>query len=149
MFDFPQPGEIYRSSGFPDVMVSGMLADGIPWDMPYRCPGLVWNPYRHTYTILIRIIAGGSMAEIPLGRFLRDFTCERPDLIKRNPENRHAVLREIAADPELQQYRVRNIDKYPGDISPERRPAPAVRKWRNNVDTDMKIKPDNSYRHYL
>ena len=149
MFDFPQPGEIYRSSGFPDVMVSGMLADGITWDMPYRCPGLVWNPYRHTYTILIRIIAGGSMAEIPLGRFLRDFTCERLDLIKRNPENRHAVLREIAADPELQQYRVRNIDKYPGDISPKRRPAPAVRKWRNNVDTDMKIKPDNSYRHYL
>ncbi|HDF5681415.1 TPA: hypothetical protein PC640_005107 [Klebsiella variicola] len=149
MFDFPQPDEIYRSSGFPDVKVLSVLADGIPWDMPYRCPGLVWNPYRRTYTILIRIIAGGSMAEIPLGRFLRDFTCERPDLIKRNPENHHAVLREIAADPELQQYRVRNIDKYPGDISPVRRPAPAVRKWRNNVGTDMKIKPDNSYRHYL
>lgn len=81
------------------MVVSGVLADGIPWDMPYRCPGLVWNPYRRTYTILIRIIAGGRMAEIPLGRFLRDFTCEHPDVFKRNPENRHAVLREIAADP--------------------------------------------------
>ncbi|END9125964.1 hypothetical protein ABMX08_003496, partial [Enterobacter hormaechei] len=46
MFDFPQPGETYRCSGFPDVVVSGILADGIPWDMPYRCPGQVWNPYR-------------------------------------------------------------------------------------------------------
>lgn len=69
MFDFPQPGETYRCTGFPDVVVSGVLADGIPWDMPYRCPGLVWNPYRRTYTILIRIIAGGRMAEIPLSRF--------------------------------------------------------------------------------
>lgn len=149
MFDFPQPGETYRCSGFPDVVVSGVLADGIPWDLPYRCPGLVWNPYRRTYTILIRIIAGGSMAEIPLRRFLQDFTCERPDAFKRSPENRHAVLREIAADPELQQYRARNIDKYPGDISPVRRPAPVARKWRNNSATKTEIKPDNSYRHYL
>lgn len=149
MFDFPQPGEKYRCSGFPDVVVSGVLADGIPWDMPYRCPGLVWNPYRRTYTILIRIIAGGRMTEIPLGRFMRDFTCERPDLFKRSPDNRHAVLREIAADPELQQYRARNLDIYRGDITPVRRPAPVVRKWRNNVATETDIKPDNSYRHYL
>ncbi len=39
MFDFPQPGEIYRSAGFPDVAVVGILEDGIPWEMPYRCPG--------------------------------------------------------------------------------------------------------------
>ncbi|WP_373964672.1 hypothetical protein ACET1N_00490 [Escherichia coli] len=38
MFDFPQPGEIYRSAGFPDVAVVGILEDGIPWEMPYRCP---------------------------------------------------------------------------------------------------------------
>lgn len=31
MFDFPQPGEIYRSAGFPDVAVVGILEDGIPW----------------------------------------------------------------------------------------------------------------------
>lgn len=128
MFDFPQPGEIYRCTGFPDVVVSGVLADGIPWEMPYRCPGLVWNPYRRTYTILIRIIAGGSMAEIPLGRFLRDFTCEHPDVFKRNPENRHAVLREIAADPALQRYRARNIDNYPDDIPR----LNARRRWRIN-----------------
>ena len=30
MFDFPQPGEIYRSAGFPDVAVVGILEDGIP-----------------------------------------------------------------------------------------------------------------------
>ncbi|HDR2375800.1 TPA: hypothetical protein QCH88_003001 [Enterobacter asburiae] len=149
MFDFPQPGETYRCSGFPDVVVSGVLADGIPWDLPYRCPGVVWNPYRRTYTILIRIIAGGSMAEIPLRRFLQDFTCERPDVFKRRPENRHAVLCEIAADPELQQYRERNIDKYLGDISPVRRPAPVERKWRYNSATEAEIKPDNSYRHNL
>ncbi|WP_410697204.1 hypothetical protein [Citrobacter freundii] len=149
MFDFPQPGEIYRCTGFPDVEVSGVLADGIPWDMPYRCPGLVWNPYRRTYTILIRIIAGGRMAEIPLSRFLRDFTCEHPDVFKRSPENRHAVLREIAADPALQQYRARNIDNYPDDIPPVKRPAPVAHKWRNNFRPETEIKPDNSYRHYL
>lgn len=43
MFDFPQPGEIYRSAGFPDVAVVGILEDGIPWEMPYRCPDIVWN----------------------------------------------------------------------------------------------------------
>ena len=149
MFDFPQPGETYRCSGFPDVVVSGILADGIPWDMPYRCPGQVWNPYRRTYTILIRIIATGDMAEIPLGRFLREFTCESPDVFKRSPENRHAVLSELAADPELQKYRVRNIDKYPDDIPPVKRPAPEAYKWRNNFRPETEIKPDNSYRHYL
>ncbi len=78
MFDFPQPGETYRCSGFPDVVVSGILADGIPWDMPYRCPGQVWNPYRRTYTILIRIIATGDMAEIPLGRFCVNLPASLP-----------------------------------------------------------------------
>lgn len=117
--------------------------------MPYRCPGLVWNPYRRTYTILIRIIASGSMAEIPLGRFLRDFTCEYPDVFKRSPENRHAVLREIAADPALQQYRARNIDNYPDDIPRVKRPAPVARQWRDNFRTETGIKPDKSYRHYL
>ncbi len=83
MFDFPQPGETYRCSGFPDVVVSGVLADGIPWDMPYRCPGLVWNPYRRTYTILIRIIATGGMAEIPLSRFCGTLPVSAPMYFKR------------------------------------------------------------------
>lgn len=45
MFDFPQPGEIYRSAGFPDVAVVGILEDGIPWEMPYRCPEIVWKGF--------------------------------------------------------------------------------------------------------
>ncbi len=42
MFDFPQPGEIYRSAGFPDVAVVGILEDGIPWEMPL--PGHCLEP---------------------------------------------------------------------------------------------------------
>ncbi len=60
MFDFPQPGEIYRSAGFPDVAVVGILEDGIPWEMPYRCPEIVWNPYRRKFSILVRILATGA-----------------------------------------------------------------------------------------
>lgn len=99
MFDFPQPGEIYRSAGFPDVAVVGILEDGIPWEMPYRCPEIVWNPYRRKFSILVRILADGRTTDIPLGRFLREFTCDRPDLFKRSPVNRHAVLKEMAGDP--------------------------------------------------
>jgi len=149
MFDFPQPGEMFRSAGFPDVQVVGILAGGIPWDMPYRCPGQVWNPFRRTYTILIRIIGTGDMAEIPLGRFLRDFTCRHPDVFKRNPENRHAVLREIAADPVLQQWRDKNLDNYPSDRPPVKRPAAVPRAWRNISRTEPEIKPDNDYHPYL
>ncbi len=94
MFDFPQPGEIYRSAGFPDVAVVGILEDGIPWEMPYRCPDIVWNPYRRKFSILVRILADGRTTDIPLGRFLREFTCDRPDLFKRSPVNRHAVLKD-------------------------------------------------------
>ncbi|EPE0254599.1 hypothetical protein ACSFTC_004822, partial [Escherichia coli] len=74
MFDFPQPGEIYRSAGFPDVAVVGILEDGIPWEMPYRCPDIFWNPYRRKFSILVRILADGRTTDIPLGRFLREFT---------------------------------------------------------------------------
>ncbi|KAA9861391.1 hypothetical protein F7F64_29495, partial [Escherichia coli] len=62
----------------------------------------------------------------PLGRFLREFTCDRPDLFKRSPVNRHAVLKEMAGDPELQ-------------------------KWREipRTEPDPETTPDNSYRNYL
>ncbi|HAU8192510.1 TPA: hypothetical protein IG110_003200 [Escherichia coli] len=98
MRNFPQPGEIYRSAGFPDVAVVGILEDGIPWEMPYRCPDIVWNPYRRKFSILVRILADGRTTDIPLGRFLREFTCDRPDLFRRSPVNRHAVLKEMAGD---------------------------------------------------
>ena len=67
MFDFPQPGEIYRSAGFPDVAVVGILEDGIPWEMPYRCPEIVWNPYRRKFSILVRIL--GAHHRHPAGAF--------------------------------------------------------------------------------
>lgn len=128
MFDFPQPGEIYRSAGFPDVAVVGILEDGIPWEMPYRCPEIVWNPYRRKFSILVRILADGRTTDIPLGRFLREFTCDRPDLFKRSPVNRHAVLKEMAGDPELQKWREKYLDIYPQDTVP----VSGQHRWRGN-----------------
>ncbi|EOO9511597.1 hypothetical protein FXK13_004490 [Escherichia coli] len=151
MFDFPQPGEIYRSAGFPDVAVVGILEDGIPWEMPYRCPDIVWNPYRRKFSILVRILADGRTTDIPLGRFLQEFTCDRPDLFKRSPVNRHAVLKEMAGDPELKKWREKYLDIYPRDPVPVSRAAPVAREWREipRTEPDPEITPDNSYRNYL
>ena len=151
MFDFPQPGEIYRSAGFPDVAVVGILEDGIPWEMPYRCPEIVWNPYRRKFSILVRILADGRTTDIPLGRFLREFTCDRPDLFKRSPVNRHAVLKEMAGDPELQKWREKYLDIYPQAPVPVSRAAPVAREWREipRMEPDPETTPDNSYRNYL
>ncbi len=77
MFDFPQPGEIYRSAGFPDVAVVGILEDGIPWEMPYRCPDIVWNPYRRKFSILVRILADGRTAYFHERRSLNNFHRDR------------------------------------------------------------------------
>ncbi len=79
--------------------VVGILEDGIPWEMPYRCPEIVWNPYRRKFSILVRILTDGRTTDIPLGRFLREFTCDRPDLFRRSPVNRHAVLKEMVRRP--------------------------------------------------
>ncbi|MCE9872400.1 hypothetical protein LZ667_13515 [Hafnia alvei] len=145
MFDFPQSGEKYRTDIYAAVTVVGILADGIPWDMPYRCPDMVWNPFRKPYTILIRIESDGQVIEIPLGRFLREFTCLRPDLFKRNPENRYTVLRIITSDPVLQLWRERNIDIYPEENRPVIKNKPVVYSWRDIPRPE----PDTSYRHYL
>ena len=136
MFDFPQPGEIYRSAGFPDVAVVCILEDGIPWEMPYRCPDIVWNPYRRKFSILVRILADGRTTDIPLGR---------------SPVNRHAVLKEMAGDPELQKWREKYLDIYPQDTVPVSRAAPVAREWREipRTEPDPEITPDNSYRNYL
>ncbi|HHQ6603418.1 hypothetical protein [Serratia fonticola] len=149
MFDFPQPGENYRSTGFPEVAVVGVLADGIPWDLPYRCPDVVWNPYRRKYTILIRLIIDGRIIDMPLSRFLREYTCVRPDLFKRNPENRYVVLKEITIDPVLQQWRAKNIDNYPAERPPVKQSLPLARQWRDIQKTGKELTPDNHYRHYL
>ncbi len=45
MFDFPQPGEIYRSAGFPDVAVVGILEDGIPCFYPANSRNLQITPH--------------------------------------------------------------------------------------------------------
>lgn len=145
MFDFPQPGEKYRAELYAAVVVVGILADGIPWDVPYRCPDMVWNPFRKPYTILIRIESDGQIIEIPLGRFLREFTCLRPDVFKRTPENRYTVLKIIANDPVLQQWRERNIDIYSEDKIPVNKTIPVVYSWRDIPRPE----PDTSYRHYL
>lgn len=55
MFDFPQPGEIYRSAGFPDVAVVGILEDGIPWEMPYRCSTLA-RMLAFMYSMLMAVL---------------------------------------------------------------------------------------------
>ncbi|MFB0713760.1 hypothetical protein ACEU59_21750 [Buttiauxella noackiae] len=145
MFDFPQPGEKYRADIYAAVTVVGILADGIPWDVPYRCPDMVWNPFRKPYSILIRIESDGQVIEIPLGRFLREFTCIRPDVFKRNPENRYTVLKIITNDPVLQIWRKRNIDIYPEENKPVIKNIPVVYAWRDIPRPE----PDTSYRHYL
>lgn len=147
--DFPHPGELFRSTGFPDVRVVGVLADGIAWDMPYRCPAMVWNPFHRTYTILIRIVSDGRITEMPLGRFLREFICDYPDIFKRSPANRHAVLKEIAADPILQKWRDKNLESYPADRPAVRQRVPVPRAWRDISRSEPEIKPDNDYRQYL
>ncbi len=80
---FPSPVRFTVLPVFPMCVVVGILEDGIPWEMPYRCPEIVWNPYRRKFSILVRILADGRTTDIPLGRFLREFTCDRPDLFKR------------------------------------------------------------------
>ncbi len=100
---FPSPVRFTVLPVFPMWYVVGILEDGIPWEMPYRCPDIVWNPYRRKFSILVRILADGRTTDIPLGRFLREFTCDRPDLFKRSPVNRHAVLKEML--PETRNYR--------------------------------------------
>ncbi len=88
------------------------------------------NPYRRKFSILVRILADGRTTDIPLGRFLREFTCDRPDLFKRSPVNRHAVLKEMAGDPELQKWREKYLDIYPQDPVPVSQAAPVAREWR-------------------
>ncbi|EFN3652375.1 TPA: hypothetical protein N6W42_004060, partial [Escherichia coli] len=112
---------------------------------------IVWNPYRRKFSILVRILADGRTTDIPLGRFLREFTCDRPDLFKRSPVNRHAVLKEMAGDPELQKWREKYLDIYPQDTVPASRAAPVAREWREipRMEPDPETTPDNSYRNYL
>ncbi len=99
----------------------------------------------------MRILADGRTTDIPLGRFLREFTCDRPDLFRRSPVNRHAVLKEMAGDPELQKWREKYLDIYPQDPVPVSRAAPVAREWREipRTEPDPEITPDNSYRNYL
>ncbi|RJT15673.1 hypothetical protein [Rahnella inusitata] len=112
MFDFPQPDEKCCLNNIV-VSVIGILQDGIPHETPYRCPGLVWNPSNLRYTIVIRIEHDGRVIKLPLGRFINEFTCIKVDTFKRDPANRHVVLKEIMNNVILQAYRKENIDVYP------------------------------------
>lgn len=112
MFDFPQPDEKYCLNNIV-VSVIGILQDGIPHEIPYRCPGLVWNPNSLRYTIVIRIEHDGRVIKLPLRRFIDEFTCIKVDKFKRDPANRHVVLKEIMNNAILQAYRKDSIDVYP------------------------------------
>ncbi|BEM63891.1 hypothetical protein SME23J_29180 [Serratia marcescens] len=113
MFDFPQPGEKYSLNNRLNVMVIGILHNGIPHELPYRCPGVVWNPYRKPYSIVIRIENDGRIIELSLAHFLRDYRCIGANRFKRDPANRHAVLKEMANNTLLNARR--NNNDMPGD----------------------------------
>lgn len=113
MFDFPQPNEQYRSSKNMLVRVIGVLHHGIPYELPYRCPDVDWEPLHKSYTIIIRIEYNGEIVEYPLGRFLSAFKCVSPDINKRDPINRMATLNEITQSPDLNRYRTKNLSNYP------------------------------------
>ncbi|MGQ6014361.1 hypothetical protein ACUNG1_10135 [Serratia sp. IR-2025] len=134
MFDFPQPGEKYRLNNGDNATVIGILHNGIPHELPYRCPGLVWNPYRKPYSIIIRIEQDGRIIELPLARFLREYTCMGEDRFKRDPANRHAVLKEIANNALLNARR--NTNDIPEDaealtLQQVASHRPAKQDWRH------------------
>lgn len=145
MFDFPQLGEQYYSDSYALVTVVGILEKGIPWDLPYRCPGISWNPYSKAYTILMRISSDGQIVELLLSQFLQNFNCFHPDEFKRDPENRYTMLQIITDDSILQIWREQNINRYPDEKISVIGNIPA-RHSRRNIP---KPEPDISYRNYL
>lgn len=153
MFDFPQPDEKYCLNDIV-VTVIGILQDGIPHETPYRCPGLVWNPNRPPYTIVIRIEHDGHVIKWPLGRFLNEFTCIRVDAFKRDPANRHVVLKEITNNAILQAYRRENIDVYPkekytGVNTRKVVQARTQTSWRSHWTATQENNDSQHYRHFL
>ncbi|OKP27564.1 hypothetical protein [Serratia fonticola] len=148
MFDFPQPGEKYRLNNRESVTVIGILHYGLPHELAYRCPGMVWNPYRKPYSIVIRIEHDGRIIELPLGRFLRDYECIETDMFKRNPANRHTVLKEIAHNAILNAYRDKTGDRQREEPLTERYTPQPDNTWQDWQSRQHSGKTDN-YRHYL
>jgi hypothetical protein len=153
MFDFPQPDEKYCLD---DIVVSviGILQDGIPYDTPYRCPDLIWNPNRPPYTIVIRIEHDGRVIRLPLGRFLHEFTCIEVDTFKRDPANSHIVLKEIMNNATLKTYRNNHIEVYPKDnyIYVNRHQAVQVRakaSWLSHWTAMRDNKDSQHYANFL
>lgn len=66
---FPSPVRFTVLPVFPMWPWSAFWKTVIPWEMPYRCPEIVWNPYRRKFSILVRILADGRTTDIPLGVF--------------------------------------------------------------------------------
>ncbi|MEI7198843.1 hypothetical protein WCT67_01455 [Pectobacterium parvum] len=145
MFNFPQPGEKYCSDRYASVVVVGILDNGIPWDLPYRCPGIVWNPHHKSYTILMRISSDRQIIELPLSCFIKEFTCFSPDEFKRDPENRYTVLQIITDNPILQIWREQNINRYPDEKISVIGNISVRHTWRDIPRPE----PDISYRNYL
>ncbi|ANC41273.1 hypothetical protein A6V27_13335 [Hafnia alvei] len=153
MFDFPQPNEQYRSSQNMLVRVIGVLHHGIPFELPYRCPNVDWDPFKKSYTIIIRIEYNGKIVEYPLGRFLSAFKCVSPDTNKRDPINRLATLNEITQSPDLNRYRAKNLSYYPVGNSLQSRYKPTAIKptrlswWQG--DNMAPEKESHDYRQFL
>lgn len=153
MFDFPQPDEKYCLN---DIVVSviGILQEGIPYETPYRCPDLIWNPNRHPYTIVIRIEHDGRVIRLPLDRFLHEFTCIKADTFKRDPANRHVVLKEIMNNAILQAYRKENIDVYPKEkyVYVSKRDVVRARtdtRWLSHWTATQDNNDSQHYRNFL
>ncbi|KAA0261777.1 MULTISPECIES: hypothetical protein [Hafnia] len=151
MFDFPQPGEKYRLGHSTKATIIGILYQGIPYDMPYRCPSVTWDPCRKSYTIVIRIELNNELRELPLYQFLNEYRCIAKDKIKRDERNRHAVLLEISQCEILKRYREKNINHYPPEVLAARY---KTRVEKTKVWRDWRVIPvtknnTGNYRDYL
>ncbi|MCW6542990.1 hypothetical protein [Yersinia ruckeri] len=153
MFDFPQPNEQYCSDENIFVRVLGILHHGIPNELPYRCPDIYWNPYKKPYSIIIQIEHNGHIIELPLGHFLINYECIKIDKVKRDPANRDAVLKEMAQNPLLNEYREKNINRYVTDRTLSTRCKPSAVKTYREIWKQWKNvtphKESDDYKRFL
>lgn len=151
MFDFFQFGEIYCFVGFFDVVVVGILEDGILWEMLYCCLDIVWNLYCCKFSIFVCIFVDGCIIDILLGCFLWEFICDCFDLFKCSFVNWYVVLKEMVGDLELQKWWEKYLDIYLQDIVLVSWVVLVVWEWWEIfcMEFDLEIILDNSYCNYL
>ncbi len=137
------------SAGFPDVAVVGILEDGIPWECRTAARKLS-GTRTAVNSVSCAYPRWRAHHRHPAGAFSAGFTCDRPDLFKRSPVNRHAVRKKW---PETRNYRNggRNIWIFPaGHCSGQPGGTGGAGMAGNpRTEPDPEITPDNSYRNYL